>query len=263
MAAPLSDVEEYIQFGTPGTTQQDCAFLEDLVRGAGRKGAALLDLACGTGRHALEMARRGFETTGVDVSAERILFAQNEARKLGLTNCRFIRCDLRELHLPAGYGWAYSFFNTFSLFTDNDDLLRILRRTRSSLEEGGRLVIHLGSLWAYIAEGTFRDNRHEGTINRGSLIRKEEGITRISRINNLYRHDRVVQYIRDGVEYPPEEQPVLQRIFSINEWDLLCRLSGFRIDRVFSAMDVSHEILDYTDCGSAGTDHEIVLVLAR
>jgi hypothetical protein len=82
-------------------------------------------------------------------------------------------------------------------------------------------------------------------------------------VNNVYRSDRVIQYVRDGVEYPPEETSVMQRIFSVNEWDLLCRLTDLRIERVFSAMDVSHEVADFTDCEGNADDHGLVLVLSR
>jgi SAM-dependent methyltransferase len=209
------------------------------------------------------MARRGFDTTGVDLSSERIQYAQSEAEKAGLANCRFVQADLRELHLPTRFDWAYSFFNTFSLFTENDDLLHILDGISSCLMEGGRLIINLGSLWADIAEGKFCNDSYERKVDRGNLIRKEKGTTRISRTNNVYRHDRVVQYVRDGVEYPPQDITRLQRIFSVSEWDLLCRLTSFRIERVFSAMDVSHEVTDHNDCDGDAKDHELVLVLAK
>ena len=56
----------------------------------------VLDLACGTGRHSLELARRGFGVVGVDISAEllEIAAADAEAQSLGAS---FVQVDLREL----------------------------------------------------------------------------------------------------------------------------------------------------------------------
>jgi SAM-dependent methyltransferase len=56
----------------------------------------VLDLACGTGRHSLELARRGFGVVGVDISAEllEIAAADAEARSL---DASFVQVDLREL----------------------------------------------------------------------------------------------------------------------------------------------------------------------
>ncbi|MEK7477050.1 MAG: class I SAM-dependent methyltransferase [Candidatus Coatesbacteria bacterium] len=263
MAQPLTDVEEYDQFGTPPTTQQDCDFLVDLMRRQNAGSPRLLDLACGTGRHAVEMAKRGYDVTGVDISEERLQDAQSQATKLGFTNCRFLKADLRDLRLEPSFGYAYSFFNTFSLFVDNDDLLTILGKCRSCLTEGGRIVIEVGSLWCPIADGKFHNDSYEQKHDRGTLIRTVKGTLRLARANNVYRHDRVIQYRRDGVDYPPEDAPATQRIYSINEWDLLGRLTGMRIEHVFGAMDITHEITDPNSCDGKPGDHELVLVLAR
>ena len=47
-------------------------------------GEKVLDLACGYGRHSLELARRGFSVTGVDITPAYIQFAREEARRQGL-----------------------------------------------------------------------------------------------------------------------------------------------------------------------------------
>ncbi|MBS1878916.1 MAG: class I SAM-dependent methyltransferase [Actinobacteria bacterium] len=56
----------------------------------------ILDLACGSGRHALELRRRGFAVVGVDISPELIEIARGEATVEGL-DLEFVLADLREL----------------------------------------------------------------------------------------------------------------------------------------------------------------------
>lgn len=56
----------------------------------------VLDLACGFGRHALELARRGFDVTGVDITPDYVRYATEQARKEKL-NARFICQDIREV----------------------------------------------------------------------------------------------------------------------------------------------------------------------
>ncbi len=56
--------------------------------------AKVLDLGCGAGRHALLLAKRGFEVTGVDQSANLLSVAEDEAQKNGL-HITFIRDDIR------------------------------------------------------------------------------------------------------------------------------------------------------------------------
>ncbi|WP_066368192.1 class I SAM-dependent methyltransferase [Herbidospora mongoliensis] len=59
-------------------------------------GDHVLDVACGSGRHALELAARGRRVTGVDVSAEAIAHATGEAARRGLT-AAFHVGDMRAL----------------------------------------------------------------------------------------------------------------------------------------------------------------------
>lgn len=53
-----------------------------------RGGERVLDLACGFGRHSLELARRGFAVTGVDITPSYIRFAEEVAQKEGI-ECAF------------------------------------------------------------------------------------------------------------------------------------------------------------------------------
>ena len=56
----------------------------------------VLDLACGFGRHSLELARRGFDVIGVDITADYIDYANEQAKKENL-NAYFICSDIREI----------------------------------------------------------------------------------------------------------------------------------------------------------------------
>ena len=61
------------------------AEIDFLVRTVGlQPGDSVLDVCCGSGRHALELARRGYRVTGIDVSAEAIAYARQTAADEGL-----------------------------------------------------------------------------------------------------------------------------------------------------------------------------------
>lgn len=59
-------------------------------------GERILDLACGTGRHSLELVRRGFSVVGSEISPELVAIAKEEAASQGL-EATFLEGDLREL----------------------------------------------------------------------------------------------------------------------------------------------------------------------
>lgn len=59
-------------------------------------GERILDLACGTGRHSLELVRRGFSVVGVEIGEELVEIARKDAAEQGL-EAEFVQGDLREL----------------------------------------------------------------------------------------------------------------------------------------------------------------------
>ena len=69
-----------------------------LVEKLGIKGnEKILDLACGFGRHSLELARRGYDVTGVDITPEYVEYATTQAQAENL-NARFICSDIRDVN---------------------------------------------------------------------------------------------------------------------------------------------------------------------
>lgn len=100
-------------------------------------GARMLDVACGKGRHALQMAGLGFDVTGIDLSPESIRIA----RSMEADNLHFLVHDMR---LPF---WSHYFDHTFNLFTsfgyfltqhENNSAMRMMAQ---SIKPGGKLVI--------------------------------------------------------------------------------------------------------------------------
>ena len=69
--------ENYLDYGFTKGTVQEVDFLVQLMDLP--PNSRILDIGCGTGRHSLELARRGFRTLGVDISAEFIQYATRMA----------------------------------------------------------------------------------------------------------------------------------------------------------------------------------------
>lgn len=127
-----------------------------------RRGAHVLDVPCGFGRHALVLARRGYRVTGVDISAE--LLAQARAgcgggsrslrpgtssrvpgstqRNRLLRMPEFIRGDMRRLRFRGQFDLVLNLFTSFGYFGDRDDQ-RVLESFYRALRPGGRAVIHV------------------------------------------------------------------------------------------------------------------------
>ena len=86
----------------PGISQWDDDLVDLIVEVLGlRAGDRILDLACGSGVHALRLARRGLEVVGVDIAPSLIDHARQQAAGEGLTTCEEGLSRSRERCLPA------------------------------------------------------------------------------------------------------------------------------------------------------------------
>lgn len=108
-----------------------------LVRLHPKPGARLLDLACGKGRHSIYLSQRGYDVTGVDLSAESIA----AARQHGHEHLRFHVHDMRE-PLPYGpFDFILNLFTSFGYFGQESQNVVALRNAAAALRPGGKLVI--------------------------------------------------------------------------------------------------------------------------
>lgn len=99
----------------------------------------VLDVPCGTGRHSLELARRGHRVTGVDFNHKVLERARNLAAGAGL-DVDFRQGDMRELAFEAAFERAICHWGSFGYFDDagNADFLR---RVGRALAPGGAFFL--------------------------------------------------------------------------------------------------------------------------
>jgi SAM-dependent methyltransferase len=95
-------------------------------------GGPLLDLACGTGRMAIRMAKLGYQVTGVDITPEMIAWARQKAAKEGVS-IEWIVADARTFHLQKQFPFIYMLENVFQFFLTRADQEAMLARVREHL----------------------------------------------------------------------------------------------------------------------------------
>jgi SAM-dependent methyltransferase len=93
-------------------------------------GAAILDLACGHGRHSLKLARRGFAVAGVDLSEPSLEIARRAASEDDI-DITFVHDDMREISFKAEFDVAINMFTAFGYFDEEGDHERALSAARA------------------------------------------------------------------------------------------------------------------------------------
>ena len=101
-------------------------------------GGRVLDAPCGNGRHSIELARRGYQPHGVDISEGFIADARAAAPGLSFT-----LGDMRELPKDGSFDGAFCFGNSFG-YLPHEATMEYLAAVAASLRPGGRFVMETG-----------------------------------------------------------------------------------------------------------------------
>jgi 2-polyprenyl-3-methyl-5-hydroxy-6-metoxy-1,4-benzoquinol methylase len=103
-------------------------------------GDKVLDLCCGIGRHSLELARRGFEVTGLDLTQSYLERARTDAENQNL-EVGFVLCDARRFCALEEFDAVINMYTAFGYFEEPSDDKRVLLNVYASLRPGGKLLI--------------------------------------------------------------------------------------------------------------------------
>jgi SAM-dependent methyltransferase len=114
----------------------EAGYVAKLIRAARPGARSILDLGCGTGRHARELATSGFTVTGVDRSAEMVAVA----RQTPTAGVRFLEGDLCTVRLDEQFDVVSSLFHVFSYQTTNEALTAAFATARAHLRDSGILI---------------------------------------------------------------------------------------------------------------------------
>ena len=146
----------YLRYDFTRGTQQETDFLTEVLELP--TGARILDVGCGPGRHAIELAARGYAVTGIDVSPRFLAIAREEAARRDL-KISFFECDARELPFGDEFDAVLSICQGgFGLMGPDDAL--ILKRMQEAARPGAWVVVT-----AFSAFYEARADRPEATFD--------------------------------------------------------------------------------------------------
>ncbi|MBI5499119.1 MAG: L-histidine N(alpha)-methyltransferase [Deltaproteobacteria bacterium] len=132
--------EEHIRSLPKYSAEQTRNELDFIERALGvAKTARILDLGCGDGRQAVELAHRGYEVVGLDLSLPMLARAGDAAQAKGV-KINFIQGDMRDLRFEGAFDAVYCVGSTFGYF-DDDTNQAVLSSVFRALKPGGRLLL--------------------------------------------------------------------------------------------------------------------------
>lgn len=129
---------DYLKQYEQTTTRQEADSVEKILHL--RTGSRILDLACGAGRHSIELASRGYEVVGYDLSESLLRTARSAARRSHVKPA-FVRGDMRELRWKGEFDAAINMFTSFGYFDREEEDRKVLAGVARALRPRGKFLM--------------------------------------------------------------------------------------------------------------------------
>jgi SAM-dependent methyltransferase len=211
---------------SPEMTAGEVDFLEAAL--ALPAGGEVLDVACGYGRHAIGLARRGYRVTGVDFNPQYLEAAARDATAAGAT-ARWVTADMRALPFERDFDGVYSYFTSFGYFSDEENE-RVLAGVAGALRPGGRFLLDvLNRDWIL----THPQQRVWNPLEDGSLLMEE---TSLDLRRSLVLNRQIHVAPQSGAQITKE---FTLRAYTCAELESLCARHGLVVREVWGGADRS------------------------
>lgn len=206
---------------------EEARFVHELV---GSPRGKLLDVACGTGRHARAFADLGYSVTGVDLNEQLLAVARTIRRD----DVRYIVGDMRDLSVDGGpFDVITCLFDSLGYACDNDGVVATLRSMARQTAPGGSIACEFlhaaamlcGSTQTRVRRLTLRDGRR--------LVRTSETSIDVERMLMHVHYELIV--LDDRGLGTREDEAQTNRFFSVPEMQLLAEAAGLRVREIVPA----------------------------
>ena len=136
--------DQYDLFYGDKDYEAECNLIEQIFQRNGTNPVkSILDLGCGTGNHAFPLARRGYQVTGVDLSADMLEHARQKASLLINSSSKlpaFFQGDVRRVDLGQKFDAVLMMFAVLGYQLTNHDVLSALQTVRRHLKPNGLFI---------------------------------------------------------------------------------------------------------------------------
>ena len=120
-------------------------FIEDIIKKHGEiETKIVLDLACGTGSMSVELAKKGYDVIGVDLSAEMLMEAQQKAYEQG-QNILFLNQNMCEIDLYGTVDACVCCLDSLNYLTDKEQLKKSLLLVNNFMNDGGLFIFDVNT----------------------------------------------------------------------------------------------------------------------
>jgi SAM-dependent methyltransferase len=197
------------------------------------KNQKILDLACGNGRHAIELTKRGYATICFDYSQPILDIAKEKAQKINV-NLEILQGDMRETQWNKEFDVVLNLFQSLGYFKTDEEDKKVLSNVFTALKDGGKFLLDVRNpdyIFPTIKKGNNAALKPCYPIhNRGSLKVKEEVVE-----PNIWK----VTFDWQMGGSVTRNYWTHVRLYNLNELTQMFEEEGFSIEKVWGDYDGS------------------------
>lgn len=203
----------------------------------------ILELACGTGRHALELEKFAYHITATDRSPDMLEVARRRAAETG-SKVIFALADMGNLQLPAKeYDAAVCLFDSIGYLQTDNAILDALGEIRSHLRSGGLFIFEFWHAPAMLNQYS-RTRVRKVKTEHGVIVRTSE--TSLDRENGLASVTYTVDEQDKNRTHSTFRETHINRFFSVDEIESLVSSAELEPLKFFAGFDQQASITDDT-----------------
>ena len=216
---------DYLYFYQAGLTEERTQKEVDfLVRELKlNKPMAILDLACGHGRHANRLAALGHNVTGLDITKGFLKIAKSDAKAKGI-RVKYIHQDMRKIKFKNEFDRVILMFTSFGYFEHKENF-KVLKNVFRALKPNGMLsldILNVDSLQKRFLPFIVIEKGKDLMIDRNTY----------DKTTGRFYNKRIV--IRNGIR---KDKPFFIQLYNRQKMSGLLKKAGFKSVRFFSDWD--------------------------
>lgn len=206
-------------------------YIENIMKRHNVEASLMLDLGCGTGSFCLEMARRGYDMIGVDISADMLSCARAKAELEGL-NILYLHQDMTSFELYGTVDVVLCLMDSINYITKKNDVKKVFKLVHNYLNPGGLFIFDINSIYKF--ENILGNNVFYDIGDEIAYIWQN----RYDKRKRLCEFD-LTFFVRNGDCYRRFEEVHAERAYTLNEMKEMVKGSGLKLEATYNELDFS------------------------
>lgn len=223
-------------------------YIEEIFKRNNKKPSLVLDLGCGTGNFCIEMAKRGYEMIGVDISADMLSCAKTKSEEQGV-DILYLNQDMTNFELYGTVDTIVCLMDSLNYILYKKDIKRMLKLVKNYLNPDGLFIFDVNTPYKFenvFAENVFYDVSDDATYIWQNHYDKKSKICEFE----------LTFFIKDCEGYKKYDEVHQERSYDKAELSGLINMSGLKLLNVYDELKLSSPSIksqrNFFVCGAVG-----------